>query len=157
MYDANQIANWFLNAVDRDAGDSITHLKLQKLVYYAQAWALALLGRPLFEEDFQAWAHGPVVLSVWHRFKDSGWEAIPAVEDGPDLDMDEELLLRDVMGAYGEHSAKKLEQLTHDEDPWIIARDGLPPEAKSNAVIPKSAMAEYYGRLYREVTTRAPE
>jgi uncharacterized phage-associated protein len=157
MYDANQIANWFLNAVDRDAGDSITHLKLQKLVYYAQAWALALLGRPLFEEDFQAWAHGPVVPSLWHRFKDSGWEAIPAAEDATDFDLDEELLLRDVLVAYGEHSAKALEDLTHDEEPWKMARGGLPPEMRSSAVIPKSVMREYYGKVYQEVTERPAE
>lgn len=65
-YTASQIAKWLLSAIDRDSGDSITPLKLQKLIYYAQAWSLALPERayPLFDEDMQAWAHGPVVESV---------------------------------------------------------------------------------------------
>ena len=64
-YSPLDIAKWFINATDRDSGDAITHLKVQKLVYYAQGWAMAYLGSPLFEEDIQAWAHGPVVPSVW--------------------------------------------------------------------------------------------
>ena len=55
MATALQIADWFAGAIDREAGDSITHLKLQKLVYYAQAWFLALNDKPLFEEEMQAW------------------------------------------------------------------------------------------------------
>jgi uncharacterized phage-associated protein len=151
MYNANQIADWFLNAVDRDAGDSVTHLKLQKLVYYAQAWALALLGRPLFEEDFQAWAHGPVVPSVWRRFKDRRWDALEAVENDHDFEPDVENLLRDVMVTYGEHSATALENLTHQEEPWLGARGNLPPEARSHAVIPKAAMQQFYSRMYAEL------
>jgi len=151
MYQANQIADWFLNAVDRDAGDSITHLKLQKLVYYAQAWSLALLDRPLFEEDFRAWAHGPVVPSVWHRFRDQRWEAIPAAGTTHAFEAEVEDLLRDVLRAYGEKSAKALEDLTHAEEPWIRARGSLPPEAKSTAIISKQVMKTYYKRLYDEL------
>ena len=50
------VANWFTCNIDREVGDSITHLKLQKLIYYAQAWSLALKGKTLFEEEIQAWA-----------------------------------------------------------------------------------------------------
>lgn len=151
MYTACEVADWFRGAVDRASGDSITHLKLQKLVYYAQAWSLALLGRPLFEEDVRAWAHGPVALSVWHAFKDHGWDALPPPEANPEFDDETTELLRDVLRSYGEHSAKKLEELTHGEDPWLHARGGLPPEAKSHAVIPKEHMAQYYRQLYEDV------
>lgn len=75
---ANDVAKWFLSRVDRDSGDSITHLKLQKLVYYAQAWNLAHFGEPLFDEELKAWTHGPVAPSVWHEYKDSRWDALPA-------------------------------------------------------------------------------
>lgn len=151
MYTALEIADWFRGAVDRPAGDSVTHLKLQKLVYYAQAWSLALLGRPLFSEDLRAWAHGPVALSVWDEFKEHGWEALPAPDEMPRFDEETTELLRDVLRSYGEHSAKKLEDLTHAEEPWLRARGGLPPEAKSNAVIPKEHMKRFYGKLYEEV------
>lgn len=151
MYHANQIADWFLNAVDRDTGDSITHLKLQKLVYYAQAWALALLGRPLFDEDFQAWAHGPVVPSLWRRFRDQRWNALEPVEAAHEFEPEVEHLLRDVLATYGEHSATALENLTHQEEPWLRARGGLPPEARSHAVIAKPVMQQFYRRMYAEL------
>jgi uncharacterized phage-associated protein len=150
MYTALQVADWFRGAVDRDAGDAVTHLKLQKLVYYAQAWSLALLGRPLFTEDVRAWAHGPVALSVWHEFKGYGWEALPPPDEAPEFDDETTELLRDVLRSYGEHSARKLEELTHGEEPWQRARGNLPPEASSSAVIPKDHMRRFYQKLYEE-------
>lgn len=147
-YTPKIIADWFLNAVDRDSGDVVTHLKLQKLVYYAQAWALALLDRPLFDEDFRAWTHGPVLLSLWDEFKRYGWAALPPAENAPDIDGEVESLLRDVYRAYGEHSAKALEDLTHGEEPWMRARGTLPLEAKSSAIIRKDDMRVYYRALY---------
>lgn len=86
-YSARDIANWFLGAIDRDAGDAITHLKLQKLVYYAQAWSLALPARgvPLFDEEMQAWAHGPVAESLFQEHRGNSWDALPAPEETPDI------------------------------------------------------------------------
>lgn len=77
MHSALDIAAWFLNEVDRKAGDSITNLKLQKLVYYAQAWAVTLLGRKLFEEKVEAWAHGPVVMLFTRNTKATDTAAYP--------------------------------------------------------------------------------
>lgn len=150
-YTALQVADWFRGAVDRGAGDAVTHLNLQKLVYYAQAWSLALLGRPLFAEDLRAWAHGPVALSVWHAFKEHGWEALPPPDEMPRFDDDTTELLRDVLRSYGEHSARKLEELTHSEEPWQRARGDLPPEASSSAVIPKEHMRRFYQNLYEQI------
>lgn len=150
-YTSNDIANWFLCNIDRDAGDSITHLKLQKMVYYAQAWALALLDRPLFDEDFQAWAHGPVAPSLFNRFRGSSWDALPLPGECPVLDSDSEDLLQEVLGIYGDLSGKHLERLTHKEDPWLDARGDLPPEAYSNAAITKDAMATFYQGLHSQL------
>ncbi len=150
-YSAKAIADWFLASVDRTAGDALTHLKLQKLVYYAQAWALVLLDRPLFEEEVQAWAHGPVVPSVWQAFREHGWEAIPPPDERPRVDGETQELLRDVLGTYGERSATALEALTHREDPWLLARGDLPPEARSAAVIPKEHMRSFYSALYQRL------
>ena len=147
-YTADDIANWFLATVDRSAGDAITHLKLQKLVFYAQAWSLALLGRPLFEEDFQAWTHGPVVPSLWQRFRDCGWEALPFPDDVADFEPEVQELLVDVADVYGEFSALRLEELTHREAPWLLARGGIPIELRSTAVIPKEHMRDFYRSLY---------
>ena len=150
-YTARQIANWFLANIDPTAGDLITHLKLQKLVYYAQAWSLASRGVPLFDEDIQAWAHGPVAPSVYRAFRDYGMGPIPAPAQVPKLDPETVELLDEILDVYGEHSAKKLEKLTHREKPWKDARGDLPEEASSSAVISKESMRAFYGNLRKEL------
>ena len=151
-YTPLQIANWFLANIGREAGDLITHLKLQKLVYYAQAWSLAARGKPLFSEDFQAWAHGPVAPSLFRAFRAYGMDPIPAPASVPRLDPETVELLEEVLDVYGEHSARKLEQLTHRERPWRDARGDLSPEARSDAVISKDAMRSFYGDLSRRLS-----
>jgi uncharacterized phage-associated protein len=152
IYTPLQIASWFLANIDRGAGDLITHLKLQKLIYYAQAWSLASRGEPLFNEDFQAWAHGPVAPSVFRAFRDYGMNPIPAPARVPKLDADTTELLEEVLDVYGEHSAKKLEMLTHREKPWREARGDLPEEASSRAIITKEAMRTFYSNLREELS-----
>lgn len=151
-YTARQIANWFLANIDRAAGDLITHLKLQKLVYYAQAWSLASRGVPLFNEDIQAWAHGPVAPSVFRAFRAYGMDPIPAPAQVPKLDPETVELLDEILDVYGEHSARKLEKLTHREKPWREARGDLPEEESSSAVISKEAMRTFYGNLREELS-----
>ena len=146
-YRASQIADWILCNIDREAGDSITHLKLQKLLYYIQAWALVFSGRPLFEEPIQAWAHGPVVEAIFHKYKDYGWEAIGAPEEVPDIDDLAEQHIKSILAAYGDYTAKNLELMTHRETPWIAARGSLPPEARSSAQISHESMIEYYKEI----------
>ena len=156
MHSANDIADWFLSSVDREAGDNITHLKLQKLVYYAQVWSLVLLDKPLFDEDFQAWAHGPVVPSVFDRFKGNGWEALPPPQttcvEFNDATND---LLTAVFEAYGQHSAKHLEKLTHSESPWREARGNISPEARSSNIIPKEKIHSFYKKQYDSVNVES--
>lgn len=146
-YTPKQVAEWFLCNIDRAAGDVLTHLKLQKLVYYSQAWALALYDRPLFEEEIEAWSHGPVVPSLFQEYKIFGWDSLPTVEECADFDDETEELLVEILDIYGQHSAKHLEILTHRERPWQLARGNLSPEERSNAIITKQSMAEFYKTL----------
>jgi uncharacterized phage-associated protein len=155
MPTAVDIANWFVGSIDRDAGDSITHLKVQKLVYYAQAWSLVLHGEQLFAEDFQAWAHGPVAETVYRNFEGSAWSALAPPEEMPVVSKKSEELLREILESYGGLSAKQLEALTHSEAPWIVARGSLPPEARSNSVISKQDMIAYYSKLHDEVESES--
>lgn len=151
LYTPMDIANWFLAAVDRDAGDSITHLKLQKLVYYAQAWSLALREQELFVEEFEAWTHGPVLRSLYNEFREHGWQALPPPRDWEtEIDEDTVTLLDEVYNVYGAMHAKRLEVLTHSEAPWKDARGNLPPEASSNRKITIPAMRDFYSRLNAE-------
>nr|USU33794.1 DUF4065 domain-containing protein [Methylobacterium sp. OTU13CASTA1] len=149
-YQANDIAAWFLGNIDREAGDAITHLKLQKLVYYAQAWSLALRDRPLFDEDMQAWAHGPVADSVYQIYRDSGWHALPVPEHTPALEQEDVEHLSTILQTYGDFSAKHLERMTHAEDPWLEARGDLPDEARCRDPIHKETMARFYRELYEQ-------
>lgn len=148
MHSALDVAAWFLNEVDRKAGDSITNLKLQKLVYYAQAWAMALLGRPLFAEPVEAWAHGPVVNAVYQEYKPCGFESLPPSKRKPEFAPEERVVLEDVLAVYGEHSATFLEGLSHAERPWLIAWGDRPPNSRSRREIPLSEMQAFYQRQY---------
>lgn len=142
--EASDVADWFLAHIDRSAGDVLTHLRLQKLVYYAQAWHLAQTEDAIFDEEIQAWAHGPVVPSLFEKYREFKFNPIPAPDTIPVFDDTTERVLESVLEVYGEHSAKALERMTHRELPWIEARSGLPPEARSNAVIPKKRMLSFY-------------
>ena len=148
MFTSTQIADWILSRIHTDSGDTISPLKLQKLLYYCQAWHYTIFQEPLFEEDIQAWAHGPVVPSQYERFADtpryanidtSTIEIVP-----PSLSRESEELLDEVMDIYGEHTAYYLEQLTHKERPWAETRGDLPPHEASKKVIPLDLMSEYY-------------
>lgn len=144
-YNVNEIADWFISRVDRDAGDTITHLKLQKLLYFAQAWYLANKGKPLFNTDFQAWAHGPVARSIYDRFKSYGWEPLPAADNIPDLSASVTDFLEKVLDTYGKYGAKHLEKLTHEHHPWIEARGDCAPEERCENIISKESMRDFYG------------
>lgn len=117
---------------------------LQKLVYYAQAWSLAIYDRPLFDEEIEAWTHGPVVPSLFQNLKLFGFDAIPSPDECPGMDGETCDLLRQIIEIYSQHSAKHLEILTHREDPWKDARCGLSPEERSNVIISKESMTRYY-------------
>ncbi|WP_218837554.1 Panacea domain-containing protein [Gilliamella sp. Occ4-3] len=118
------VANYILSLNDNDAGDLISNLKLQKLVYYTQGFSLAILGKPLFNEKIEAWMHGPVIPDLYHKYKSFGSGAIDT--DNLDIDFskfseDEKNLIQDVFNMYGQYSAWKLRNLTHEEPTWIGA------------------------------------
>lgn len=143
---AADVAEFFLSAVDESSGDRMTNLRLQKLLYYAQGWHLALLGESLFSEDIQAWKHGPVVRALYDKYKQYGWERIPAADhfsrslfkgDSGDV-------LDQVWETYGQFSAKHLEDMTHRERPWLEARDSCMDHESSNATISRNVMRDYF-------------
>lgn len=123
-------------------------MKLQKLVYYCQAWSLVWDERPLFPEKIKAWANGPVVTSLYGQHK--GKFEVRAADisgDASNLDgMGRDTVLG-VIRFYGDKSAQWLSELTHQEAPWKNARAGLKPGERGNAEIKLSSMAEYYGSL----------
>lgn len=131
----------------RERGELLTNLKLQKLLYYAQAWHLALKGQELFPEDFQAWVHGPVLLSQYHRFKDFKWRPIDTAVSRPELDPDLYAFLDEIIDIFAAETAVALEIMTHRERPWIEARGELPIHEPCSNYISKQTMAEFYKSL----------
>ena len=146
---ASTVADFFLTFC-QEHGDVITHLKLQKLVYYAQAWHLALKGKPLFEEQIEAWVHGPVTPSVYSRFKKSGWAPISVAPVKPALAAAVQKHLIEVFSVYGHFSAWDLERMTHQEEPWQRARAGLSPDQEGHQAISQTDMQEFYRKLSRQ-------
>jgi uncharacterized phage-associated protein len=145
----HDVADYFITKVDLEAGDDITHLKLQKLVYYAQAWYLAMHDRLLFQNRIEAWAHGPVCREIYDRFRHFSWNPIPpkaALSAPSEIDDDIKDFLDEVWEVYGQYSAAKLEQMTHEEPPWIEARKGIMQGTPSQAPISENVMREYYSQ-----------
>lgn len=141
MLTVNHIANYFLKSTHSEFGDSISNLKLQKMVYYAQGFHLAMFDQPLFDEDIVAWEHGPVVESLYHTYKDYGAGEIPQPDfvNLKDFSEDQIELLDEVFEVYGQFSAWKLRNMTHSERPWL--------ETRKKEVIRPELMQEFFKTL----------
>lgn len=139
MLTCQDVAKYFLAQIDEDAGDLISNLKLQKLVYYAQGFHLALYDEPLFNEPIEAWTHGPVVPELYHTYKEYGANPIPIPTDINFSCYEPRIreLLDDVYNVYGQFSAWKLRNMTHNESPWLEARAG-------NSIITHQSLKEYF-------------
>ena len=146
---ASTIADYIILA-RRAKGDKITQLKIQKLVYYVQAWHLGLYGSVIFSEEIEAWVHGPVIPSVRSRYRDLRWSPLPVPATSPDLPSRIQVHIDKVLSVYGDLSASDLEEISHVEDPWVKARANMQPSERSNCIIAKSAMKEYFSALGSE-------
>jgi uncharacterized phage-associated protein len=122
----------------------ITAWKLQKLVYYCQAWSLVWDEKPLFKEKILAWANGPVVKELYNSHK--GLFYVKELPKGhpENLSTNQEDTIDHVLAAYGHKTAQWLSDLTHLEEPWITARKGLKRGERGNAEILLATMHEYY-------------
>jgi len=145
---ASEVADFFLNFA-HEHGDLVTNLKLQKLVYYAQAWHLALHGTPLFGDRIQGWVHGPVVSSLYGKFKKHRWDAIPGNQARPTLSQAVQRHLTDVYTVFNPYTAYQLECMTHQETPWQNSRIGLAPDENGDREISHADMKAFYGKLAR--------
>ncbi len=135
----------------------ITHLSLQKALYYVQGFYKAFFGSFIFEEDCEAWVHGPVYRDIYRRYSGYCYNPIDSIEE-PDISLmpaEEKVLLDSVIRHICCYSGKTLESFTHVETPWISTRGNLPAEASTNKVIPKQIIGEYFTSVkdkYRMLT-----
>jgi uncharacterized phage-associated protein len=143
MENVKDIAKWFLSK------ESMSHKKLQKLCYYSQAWYCALYdGTPLFEDEVQAWIHGPVIASLYPIYEEYRWNEIPQTDALHRFSDKTQAVLNAVWDTYGEMTGDQLETLTHSEAPWKEARTGLQPWETSTKAITTKSMRDFYANEY---------
>lgn len=142
MKKAYDVANYFI-LLWKNTEDAVSNLKLNELLYFAQGYAYAKLGRPLFSDDIEVWELGPVVRDVYKKYQSFGKSPIDIVDDSFNVDVfdEEELsLLMCVAANYGKYTASTLVDMTHvSGSPWSIAyRPG------GNCIIDPSDMKNYF-------------
>lgn len=139
---ANDVAAYIVKKLGQ-----VTTMKLQKLLYYSQGWSLVWDEVPLFPEDIQAWANGPVVYDVFKnhrgRFLVSDW----AKGQADNLTKEQRETVDAVLDAYGELTGQQLSDKTHQERPWLEARGDVPVGDASSQVLSLDTMQEYFGSL----------
>ena len=129
-----------------------TTMKLQKLLYYCQAWYLVWNERPLFRENIEAWANGPVIRELYNFHKGifTITDSMMTLGNPNRLSKEQMEDVDTVLKAYAPRSSQWLIEQTHTETPWKEARKGLSPNERGHVVISHAAMAEYYSSLYGE-------
>lgn len=147
-----EIANYFIEK-SLETGEELTPMKLNKMVYIAHGWYLALADQPLINEAAQAWKYGPVVPSVYRRFKSYGGSQITSLEPADDMitipqvrDAELQQFLQRIWEVYGHLSGLQLSSLTHQEGtPWSNTRDQT-GNSKDNggAIIPNDLIKKHY-------------
>ncbi len=131
-------------------GIPVTHLKLQKWLYYAQGWHLAFLGRPLFHERIEAWRFGSVIPDVYDRLKKYGNSNIPRTSVQVSFDKDSLELLDGVWSSYKNMTEADLSSRSlAKESPWMKimmvygGSDKIPDHTEISVV----SMMEYFKNL----------
>lgn len=152
MFSVAKIADWFLSQ------EPMTPKKIQKMVYYAYAWALTIMNNSvdnlqfrLFDDPIEAWVHGPAIRKLYDRYSNYGYNKIDQSEinNGQSIktinkNMDILDILQQVYEVYGSYNANELESITHQEYPWQHAREGLSPIEPSHNIICDRDIFIYY-------------
>ena len=124
----------------------IDHLKLQKLLYFAQAISLVRNSRPLFAGKMYAWKHGPVVDTVWNEYQGNGRSHL-SMDDSFDitslkLSKKDMKVIEDTIEKMKKYSGVEMREITHSHKPW---KDVY--EEGKNKVIENQSICEYYKKI----------
>lgn len=152
MKNIKEICDFVIFRLTGEGDSALSHLKLQKILYYIQSWHLALENEPMFDGKFQAWIHGPVNRDIYNRFKDTKYMYSSIdMSDLKDVDMSfstlteaNKLHVNSVLEVYAPFSDTQLEDMTHRENPWIEARQGYEPHQRCEQEINEQTMRDYY-------------
>ena len=126
---------------DNEEREGITNLKLQKILYFVQAYYLAKLNKPLFSDNLEAWEYGPVVPSVYRKYKSKKSNPIICEEDKSSLSAEDKRVVKKVWNSFGGYSASRLVDIVHAHTPWKEANESV------NKVISQKSIKEYYTPL----------
>lgn len=161
-FPSKSVANEILTLAKRD-GISVSPMKLQKLVFYAHGWNLAVQDAPLIDEQIECWQFGPVVRTLFMEFKEYGPDSIPRLarrrkftKKGwqtseprlPETAVNESRIINLVWDAYKDFSAIKLSNMTHEEGtPWarVFSEHGKNPPRGTD--IPAQYIKQYFDSL----------
>lgn len=116
------VAQFICNEYNRVSGERIDEMKLHKLLYFAQRESIAITGQPLFAEAMSGWKYGPVSVDVRYCYNEGGIEA-----NTSDVSDEAAYILRNVILEYGSIASWRLSDMTHNEQSWLNARQGLAP------------------------------
>ena len=137
-----KVVDWFLNNTSEE--DGITHLALQKALYFVQAWSYALTGKWMFDEECEAWVHGAVYRTIYDEFKSFKYSQLPWLKTDSTLTEDEMNILLFVKENYLDvYSAKTLEKICHLEEPFKNTRGSLEESVPSDSILSKDSIAKY--------------
>jgi len=126
---------------DNQEREGMSNLKLQKMLYFAQAYYLAKHGRPLFKGKIEAWEYGPVVPTVYRKFRKYGSNSIIFEKDDSSISEEDKEQLKKVWKIFGGYSSSRLVNITHTHEPWKKAY------ASESKVISNQAIKTYYTPL----------
>lgn len=150
IYSAKEIADYFVylasqKNVDEGIAEGVTPLKLQKLLYFAQAVSLSLYNKRLFNEEIEAWKYGPVIASLYHEYKQHLNSALTHPSGEYKRIKDEEIkqLLTGVWELFGKYTAGELVEITHEHTPWKETY-----EEGANKIIPTEKIKIYYSGIF---------
>ena len=150
-YMSDAAADWILLRSSDRGNFQITQLHVQKLLFFFEGWHLALTDSPLFDENVHAWKNGPVLKSIWKRFKNFEADPIPTatVRTNPRniLSNGVQNLFDQILEKYSGENADTLVGITHMEGtPWQTVRKnaGVKRGENSDIVIPKKLIKDHF-------------
>ncbi|CDN31853.1 Uncharacterized phage-associated protein [Mucinivorans hirudinis] len=159
MNNINDIVDYIISKVkSEDDSASLINLKLQKLLYYIQAWSYGINGKAMFEGEFQAWVHGPVNREIYDRFNPTKYLYSEInLEDRikTDVKIDEETaeFIDFILENYLKYSGAELERLSHSELPWIQTRGKIGAYDRCEECISEELLISYYGSKWKEINS----
>lgn len=157
MNSIHDIADYvILHVKMEDKYASLINLKLQKLLYYIQAWSYGINKRPFFKGDFEAWIHGPVNREIYNRFNPTKYlyseiNIDDCIKQDITLASEDSEFVNFILENYLKYSAAELERLSHNEMPWIKTRGDLNVYDRCDRIISPELMIEYYGEKWENI------